>query len=41
MAVLEYYKITRLSNEYVGKQRIDLVLEYYKITRLSNINNLI
>ena len=37
MIVLEYYKITRLSNSYIDERERYLVLEYYKITRLSNL----
>ena len=35
--VLEYYKITRLSNNICSSTVFIKVLEYYKITRLSNL----
>ena len=34
--VLEYYKITKLSNRLNSKNPQRKVLEYYKITKLSN-----
>ena len=37
LSVLEYYKITKLSNERSEQYGYYGVLEYYKITKLSNV----